>query len=158
MAILHEFIINKKNKEYIDLEVEIPFGSFLTQEEANKVAYNIRIIVTSNEKKFGLMAIYFNKKTKLLHFYHINEDEIVFKRIKKEKRKIMGKPLNITSKQSLETLKDSLNETSKLYQAYFVDDNDLEVIDYDFKEFLKNYKEGTILNNTAYDIKEIIKT
>ncbi|MCT7647618.1 hypothetical protein [Aliarcobacter butzleri] len=155
-ALICESFIDIDTKERVDIDLDISFGYFEKQEEAEDISKNITLSVYEYDyKEKMIVAIHHDNQGNLIDGYEIKESDIIFKQINKEKREKMGKPLDLSDKSNFEVLKKSLDINSEYYDKYMIEDKDTEIIKYDLNHFLKHYRHGEELQNVAYGYNKI---
>jgi len=158
-ALVVEDFIDKNSGEHIELDLDISFGSFNTQEDAENAAKKVTIYVQkkvglSNEKEL-LAGIADEENNVWVDAWMIDMEDVIFKRIKKSKKEKMGKPLDPKDADSLNKIKESLNPESPMYEQYVISEDDMEIVDYDLDYFLSHYSINTELQNVAYGYKDM---
>jgi len=160
-SLVVEDFIDKNNGEHVEIDLDISFGFFNTKEEAEEIAKKVSIFVQQDiyfsDKKILLAGIADTKNNVLIDTWIIDEKDIVFRRIKEEKRAKMGEPLDPKNADSLNKIKNSLDQESPLNEQYMISEDDMEIINYDLNYFLSHYSINTSLQNVAYGYKDMTK-
>lgn len=150
-AYVCEYFTDIDTKARVEIDLEISFGYFKTQEEAENIANQVTVSIYEYDyNKNMILVSHKDKQGNVINEYEIKESDIIFKQINEEKRIKMGKPLDLSDKANFEIIQQSLDTNSKYHDEYMVKDEDMEIIDYDLEHFLKHYSHGQELQNIAY--------
>ncbi len=146
-----EYFTDIDTKARVEIDLEISFGYFKTQEEAENIANQVTVSIYEYDYNKNIILVsHKDKQGNVINEYEIKESDIIFKQINEEKRIKMGKPLDLSDKANFEIIQQSLDTNSKYHDEYMVKDEDMEIIDYDLEHFLKHYSHGQELQNIAY--------
>lgn len=128
--------ISESINENIDIDMDILFGNFSSKSEAEYYSTNAEAYLLKQIKKDRIKIISRGRE------FIVDDDSIVFKKIKEPKRKLMGEPLNPMDSESFNIIKESLNKDSIYHEQYMVELNDIEIIDYSLNELSKYFNDG----------------
>lgn len=134
----------------LDIDMSISFGDFNSKDEAEYFSSVAKayFVNKGNESKIRI--------TSRGKQWFATDNDIVFRRIKKQKKEVMGKPLNPMDNKSFEIIKDSLNPESPYYEKYYIDsENDLEVFDCSLNELSKEVRDNFSFQVLSYSALKI---
>lgn len=135
----------------IEIDMDVLFGRFSSKSEAEYYSENAKAYFINDGEYSKIKVISRGRE------FIINDDSIVFKKIKDAKKKLMGKPLNPIDSDSFNIIKESLNKESIYHEQYMVELHDMEIIDSSLKELSKHLKDNfsfQIIANGAFEKKE----
>lgn len=143
--------ISESVNEDIDIDMDVLFGNFSSNSEAEYYSENAKAYLIKQIEKDKIKIISRGRE------FIIGDDSIVFKKIKDAKKKLMGRPLNPTDNDSFNIIKDSLNKESIYHEQYMVELYDMEIIDYSLNKLSVYFEDQfsfQIIANGTFEKKE----
>lgn len=133
----HKALINiyESINENFDIEMDVLFGNFSSKSEAEYYSQNAKAYFNKGIKEDKIKIISRGKE------FFVDNNSIVFKKIKDAKKKLMGKPLNPMDSENFNIIKESLNKESLYHKQYMVELADIEIIDYSLEELSKHFRD-----------------
>lgn len=135
----------------IEIDMDVLFGRFSSKSEAEYYSENAKAYFINDGEHSKIKVISRGKE------FIIDDNSIIFKKVKDAKKKLMGKPLNPIDSDSFNIIKESLNKDSIYHEQYMVELNDIEIIDYSLAELSKYLKDNfsfQIIANGTFEKKE----
>ncbi len=164
-SLLKSFNIEKQNYKALigiwegiskgmDIEMDILFGNFSSKVEAEYYSKDAEAYLVKQITKNKIKVISRGKE------FFVDDDSIIFKKIKDSKKRLMGKPLNPMDSNSLNIIKDSLNTDSVYHKQYMVELDDIEIIDYSLNELSQYFRDNfsfQVISNGVFEKKNTSK-
>lgn len=139
------------NKD-LDLQMDITFGEFNSKREAISYANSREIkAILRNKESIGFNAIVVYSKNKE---WVIKDEDIVFRKLKKEKKIKMGKPLNVFDKEDVQTILNTIKKDGTTDEKYTIYDSDMEMFDYNLDALSLDIRNGFSFQIISYATKE----
>lgn len=132
------------------IDMDVMFGTFSSKSEAEYYSSSAKAYFIKGIEKNQIKIISRGKE------FFVDDNSIVFKKIKDAKKKIMGKPLNPMESESFNIIKESLDKDSIYHKQYILEIHDMEIIDFSLNNLTINFNDHysfQILYNGAIETK-----
>jgi len=123
-----------------EFDVEILFGDFQTEEEAEKEGSSAKVIIEGG-------GIVIRTGSDTVYQIDKNYSKVKFLQIKKEKREQMGESIDSSVPENIMKIIETLEDESSLYM---IGPEDMEKVDYLLKDFIDSFPNGYVLQNISY--------